>query len=89
MPCDIVDDAAAFDELVEKMIFYNDIVHTNQPFLRANPTRTQEIHDELSLTIGNGPLPNTLQEQKENLKKVEALCTEEPKNLDEYVASDP
>jgi hypothetical protein len=82
----VVDDAAAFNELVEKMTFYNDIVHTNQPSLRGNPARAQEIHDELSaslLSSANNPLPRTKQDQKENLKNVEAFCIKEPKGLDE------
>ena len=77
------DDTAAFNELVEKMTFYNDIVHINQPFLRENFARAQKIHDELSLSVGNLPLPGTRDDQKENLKNVEAFCSKEPQDLDE------
>jgi hypothetical protein len=81
--------AAAFDKLVEKMSFYQDIVHTNQPFLQKNPARAQEIHDELEaspMNAANAPL-RTKEEQKENLPNVEAFCIKEPKSLDEYVTS--
>ena len=85
MPCKLVDDAAAFNELVDKLTLY-DIVHTNQPFLRGNLARAQEIHDELSASLfssANTPLPRTKQDQKENLKNIEAFCVKEPKGLDE------
>ena len=80
-PCKIPDDTAAFNELVEKMAFYNEIVYTNQPFLQAHPTRVQEIHDELSKTVGSGALPAAGEAQKENLKNVEAMCVKEPESV--------
>jgi hypothetical protein len=85
-----LDDTVAFNKLVEKMTLYHDIVHTNQPFLQANPARAQEIHDELEaspLSATKTPLPRTKEEQKENLQNAEAFCIKEPKSLDEYVAS--
>ncbi|KIL54136.1 hypothetical protein M378DRAFT_174426 [Amanita muscaria Koide BX008] len=89
MPRKVADDAAAFNEFVEKMTFYNDIVHTNQPFLQRNLARAQEIHDELSassLSSANTPLPRTKQDQKENLKNIEAFCIKEPpKGLDDCI----
>ncbi|KIL66691.1 hypothetical protein M378DRAFT_160712 [Amanita muscaria Koide BX008] len=88
MPRKVADDAAAFNEFVEKMTFYNDIVHTNQPFLQRNLARAQEIHDELSassLSSANTPLPRTKQDRKENLKNIEAFCIKEPKGLDDCI----
>jgi len=36
MPPETIDDTAAFNELVEKITFYQDIIQRNQPYLREN-----------------------------------------------------
>jgi hypothetical protein len=77
-PTEIVDDTAAFQKLVEKLTFYQNIIHANQPFLT---TRARTIQEEIAaMSI---PTTGHKQDQMKNLENMEAFCREEPNSIDE------
>jgi hypothetical protein len=81
---EVVDDAAAFNKLVDNLTFYSDIVHTNGPSVMGNLSRAQEIRDEISaspMNIENNTVPRL--DQKENFKNIETYCSKEPESIDE------
>ncbi|KAG5640941.1 hypothetical protein DXG03_006597 [Asterophora parasitica] len=82
--------AMSFDEFVAILTKYQDIVFSNQSFLLADPTRTQEVHAQFMATSSTdaphaAELLRTQEGRELNYLGLKSFCDREAQDLDDRV----